>query len=412
MDNNIPMIIAPAGSKECFAAALNAGVDACYAGVSGFNMRAGADCFEPADILEMSGRAHDNGVKLYCALNVIVFDEDFDGIRAALDVCAGAGIDAVILWDMAVIGMAKERGLAVHLSTQASVANSKAVQWYEDQGVKRIVLARELSLDQIGRTIAAAREKVSQMEFECFVHGAMCVAVSGRCLTSQFLYGRSANLGDCIQPCRRSYRITDKHNDLDLELDSHTILSARDLCTIDIVDRIIKTGVDSLKIEGRMRDPLYVKTTIECYREARDAVVAGKFDQKLAGKLKKRLERVFHRGFSTGFYLKRPDEDFAGEEGNAAVMTKQYAGRVENYYPKAGAADIQLEARHLSQGEIVLITGPTTGAVEFTADSVRSEVNEPVTFAGAGSLIGLRTPEKVRAGDRAYVLVSREKKEE
>lgn len=412
MDNNIPMIIAPAGSKECFAAALNAGADACYAGVSGFNMRAGADLFEPADILEMTGRAHDNGVKLYCALNVLVFDEDFDGLQAALDVCAEAGVDAVILWDMAVLGMAKERGLAVHLSTQASVANSQAVRWYEDQGVKRIVLARELSLEQIDRTIAAAREQGSKMEFECFVHGAMCVAVSGRCLTSQFLYGRSANLGDCIQPCRRPYRITEMDNEYELVVDNHAILSARDLCTIDIVDRIIKSGVTALKIEGRMRDPLYVKTTVECYREARDAVVEGTFDQNLACKLKKRLERVFHRGFSTGFYLKRPDEECSGEEGNEAAVIKHYAGKVENYYPKAGAADIKLESRHLNQGDMVLITGPTTGAVEFTADSVRSEANQPITFADAGSLIGLGTPEKVRMNDRVFVLVPREKKEE
>ncbi|MBN1290401.1 MAG: U32 family peptidase [Candidatus Latescibacteria bacterium] len=412
MAQNIPEIVAPAGSKECFTAALNAGADACYAGVSGFNMRAGADRFEPSDIHKMVSLAHDNGVKLYFALNVLVYDEDFDEIRAALDVCAHTGVDAVILWDMAVLDLAKERGLAVHLSTQASVANSLAIRWYETQGVKRIVLARELSLDQLGKTIAAAKESGSGMKFECFVHGAMCVALSGRCLTSQFLYGRSANRGDCIQPCRRSYRITDEHNGFELAFDSHTVLSARDLCTIDIIDRITDAGIDAFKIEGRMRDPLYVKTTVECYREARDAVLSGSYDQKMAGELKRRLERVFHRGFSTGFYLRPPDDDFAGEEGNVAVVTRQYAGKVGNYYPKAGAADIRLEARHLNRGETVLITGPTTGAVEFTADSLRSEDNQPVMSASAGSLIGLETPEKVREGDRLYVLVLREQTEE
>ncbi|MCE5248936.1 U32 family peptidase [bacterium] len=403
-----PEIAAPAGSRECFAAALSAGADAVYMGAEGFNMRAGAERIDMTALREMTGQAHDAGVKLYCALNTIVFDDELDDVGSILDSTADAGVDAVILWDMAVLGMALERGLNVHLSTQASVSNSRAVRWYGDQGVRRIVLARELSLEQIGMTISSVRSQGSGMEFECFVHGALCVAVSGRCLTSQFLYGRSANRGDCIQPCRRGYRVVDERNGHELELDGHTVMSARDLCAIDIIDRLMAAGVNAFKIEGRMRDALYVKTTVECYREARDAVLAGSYDSRLAGHLKERLARVFHRGFSSGFYLKRPDEDIAREEGNLATVVKAYTGKVLNYYPKAGAADIGLEARGMEQGETVLITGPTTGVVEFRASSLRTEDDTPVTAAPRGSVIGLETPGKVREGDNVYVLVPRE----
>ena len=406
-----PEIAAPAGNTESFAAALNAGADAVYAGISGYNMRAGAEPLDMARIRDMTCEAHDRGVKLYLAMNVLVYDGEFGEAGSILDAASDAGVDAVILWDMGLLDMARERGLPIHLSTQASVANSRAVRFYESRGVKRIVLARELSLIQIGDIIRATRGNGSAMEFEVFVHGAMCVAVSGRCLTSQFLSGRSANRGDCLQPCRRFYRVVDLKNGSELELEGHTVMSARDLCTIDIADRIVESGVDAFKIEGRMRDAFYVRTTVECYREAREAVLAEAFDQKLAARLKERLERVFNRGFSTGFYLTRPDEDIAPDEGNLAAVVRQYAGKVLNYYPKARAADILLEARGLSLGENVLVTGPTTGALEFAAVSMRSEQNETIGAAEAGDIIGLATPERVREGDRVYVLVDRNARE-
>lgn len=309
---------------------------------------------------------------------------------------------------MGLLPMAQERGLPVHLSTQASVANALAAAFYESQGVRRIVPARELSLEQLTAMIRETRGRGSALEFEVFVHGAMCVAVSGRCLTSQFLTGHSANRGDCLQPCRRSYHLTDTRNGNELLLDGHTVMSARDLCTIDIVDRLVESGVDAFKIEGRMRDALYVRTTVECYREARDAALAGAFDARLAASLKKRLERVFHRGFSTGFYLTRPDGDIALDEGNLSSVVRRYAGKVLNYYPKAKAADVLLEARGLALGDTVLVTGPTTGALEFEAESIRSEENEPLERGNQGCVIGLATPEKVREGDSVYVLTERD----
>ncbi len=399
-----PEITAPAGSRESFAAALNVGADAVYVGADGLNLRAGAEAFTPDDIRDLILRAHDRGVKFYLAVNTLLFDDGFDRAARALDHAAGCGADAVILWDMGMLELARERGLRIHLSTQASAANSRAVAFYEAAGVHRIVLARELSLEQVRGVIARTRERGSRMEFECFVHGAMCVAVSGRCLVSQFLNGRSANLGDCLQPCRRTWRVTDEMNGSELVLDGHAVLSARDICALDILDRLMEAGVDAFKIEGRMRDARYVQTTVECYREAREAVRAGVFSPELAARLTERLRGVFNRGFSRGFYLERPDHEMASHAGNLATVAKEYAGRVANWYPKARAADILLEARPLVRGERLLITGPTTGALECTVDSFRSEGNRPVERAERGSVVGIALTKRVREGDRVYVL--------
>ncbi|MHB9029462.1 MAG: peptidase U32 family protein [Candidatus Latescibacterota bacterium] len=404
---HISEITAPAGSRESFAAALHAGADAVYLGAPGFNMRAGAEAFTSADIRDMILEARRRGVKLYLAVNTIVFDGELDEAARLLDFAAESGIDAVILWDMGILALARERGLRIHLSTQASVSNFRAAQFYESLGVNRIVLARELSLEQIRETITGTRARGSALEFECFVHGAMCVAVSGRCLTSQFLSGRSANRGDCLQPCRRSYRVIDERNGNELVLDGHSVLSARDICAVDILDRLIDAGIDAFKIEGRMRDALYVKTTVECYREARDAVLSETFSPELAKRLRERLGRVFTRGFSRGFYLDHPDREIVRSEGNIASVVKEYAGRVLNFYPKARAADILLEARAISRGEIILITGPTTGAIECRADSLRSEENRPIEHAPQGSVAAVAVTERVREGDRVYVLAPR-----
>ncbi len=402
-----PKIIAPAGSPESFSAALTAGADAVYTGAAGFNMRAGSSAVDASMLAEMVNRAHDSGTEFLLAMNVLIYDDELDRAAVFLDSAANAGVDAVIMWDTGLMSLARERGIPVNLSTQASVSNARAAMFYESLGVRRIVLARELSLEQIARTIETSREHGSKLEFECFIHGAMCVAVSGRCLTSQFLKGRSANRGDCMQPCRHNFKVTDMLEGYELELDGNSVLSARDLCTVDIFDRIIATGMHACKIEGRMRDVYYVKTTVETYREARDAVFDGSFTPELGKELKTRLERVFHREFSTGFYLNRPDEEMTREEGNISSVVKVYAGKVLNYYPKAGAADVKLEARGLSVGDTVLITGPTTGAVEFSADSIRSEANEPLEIAEQGSIIGLAVNERVRENDNVFVLAER-----
>jgi len=406
MNNRISSIeiTAPAGSRECFTAALDAGADAVYAGADGFNLRAGSERFSATEIGEMTAIAHDRGRKFLLAANVLVFDDDYDLLARTLDSAADSGVDAVILWDPAALTMARERGLRIHLSTQASVANSRAALSYADQDVKRIVPARELSLGQLAAMIRAVREAGSDMEFEVFVHGAMCLAVSGRCLASQFLWGRSANRGDCTQPCRWPFRVIDERAGMEMEVRGSTLLSARDLCTIDIADRIAAAGVGAWKIEGRMRDAHYVSTTVSCYREARDAVADGTFGPELAASLRERLERVFHRGFSHGFYLGNPDRDYAlGEETHATVV-RRFAGRVANYYPKAGAADVRLEAGGIAVGDTLVVLGPTTGCREFILESLRSEDNSDITHAKRGDLVGIAVPVKVRMNDRVYVL--------
>lgn len=400
----IPEIVAPAGSMECFSAALNARADAIYVGISGFNMRASSDAFDEEQVREMISRAHDKGAKLYLALNIIAYDDQLSEIARILDSLADAGADAVILWDMGLLKLAKEREYSIHLSTQASVSNTESAAFYESLGVKRIVLARELGLGQIKNAVESVNLRKSKITFECFVHGAMCIAISGRCLTSQLFSGRSANCGDCLQPCRRKYRITDIEEGDEMILDGHTVMSAKDLCTIDILDKIMGTGVSALKIEGRMREAMYVKTAVECYREARDAVLDGSYAETLSGALKERLTHVFNRGFSHGFYLNRPDLDIVDSEGSLSKYVKDYAGRVINFYKKAGAADVRLEARGISIGDKVLVTGPTTGALEFTAESIRSPENIPAQTSTRGELIGLEMPSRVRNGDKVFVL--------
>ena len=401
----IPEIVAPGGSKECVAAALQGGADAVYVGAEGFNMRAGSEPFGPDDIRDISCQVHDGGAKLYLAVNILVFDDEVDDAARALDHAADAGVDAVIGWDPAVLSAARERGLPVHLSTQASVANVSAVEQYAALGVRRIVLARELSLARIAGLTAEVRRRELAVTFECFVHGAMCLATSGRCFASQFLWGRSANRGDCSQPCRWPWRVVDERFGMEVAVEGRTLLSARDICTIDILDRIIDAGVSALKIEGRVRDARYVRTVTECYREARDAVVAGVYDQTLAARLRDRLDGVFHRGFSSGFYLTRPDGAIDLDEGPHATSIKEYAGKVTNWYPKAEAMDVLLAERGVAVGDALLVTGPTTGAVECVVDSLRSEDNQSTASAVAGDLVGIKVPERVRAGDRVFVLV-------
>jgi U32 family peptidase len=403
----IPEIVAPAGSMETFSTALNAGADAVYVGIKDFNMRVGAFSADTHNLKEMTKKAHDKNVRMYLALNTIIYNNELSALSHILDESADSGADAIILWDMAALNLAKERSLNIHLSTQASVSNIEAVRFYSSIGVKRIVLARELSIKQISLIIKESTELNLKTEFECFVHGAMCVAVSGRCLTSQFLHQRSANKGDCLQPCRRKYKIYDYERGHELIVENDTILSAKDLCTIDIIDKIIMTGIDAMKIEGRMRDERYVKTVIECYKEARDAFFDGSFTKELSEKLTYRLEKVFTRGFSHGFYEKRPDFDFSDSEGNISTTVKKYAGKVMNFYKNSSAADIFLEASELSKGQEILITGPTTGAVEFTVISIRNENNCEIEKAEKGCIIGIKTPSLVREGDKVYIIEER-----
>ena len=396
-----PELLAPAGNKEMLNTAIKSGADAVYIGIKGINMRANARNFEIKDLKPIVKLCHENNVKIYLALNTIVHEDELKKVKKIIEKAKGAGIDAIIAWDLSVISYAKELKLKVHLSTQASSSNSDSITLYEKLGIKRVVLARECSLDEIKKI-----RKKTKVEIETFIHGAMCVAVSGRCFMSHFLYKRSANKGDCIQPCRRSYIIKDPETDEELMVENNHILSPKDLCTIEMIDKMIDAGIDSFKIEGRNRSAEYVKHVVETYREAIDLHFENKLTKKKKVELKEKLSNVYNRDFSTGFYLGKPMDEWCDVYGSKSKMTKKSLGIVKNYYPKAKAAEIKLEGNKLNTGDTILIIGSTTGCVEMKVDSM--EINgRKVENVKKGLSVGIKVAEKVRKNDMAYLWVER-----
>ncbi len=356
-----PELLAPAGNREMLTAAIDAGCDSVYFGIKEMNMRVNASNFELSELPHVIEKCHKKKVKAYLTLNTIIFDEELPKLEQVLESAKKAGIDAVICWDMSIVNLAYEMGIEIHLSTQASVSNIESVRYYNALGVKRIILARELSLAQITEIIKKAKKEKLKVEFETFVHGAMCAAVSGRCFTSQFLFRRSANRGDCLQPCRRAYKVTDPETGGELRLDNNYVMSAKDLCALPFIDRLKKAGISAFKIEGRCRSPEYVKTVVEVYREAIDK----KLDEKQMKKLIEKLGSVYNRKFSNGFYLGTPtNDDFTDIYGSAAAETKKYIGYVKDYFKKVDAAEILIESGELKIGDRLMIIGPTTGVKE------------------------------------------------
>jgi len=357
---------------------------------------------------EILGRLH------YCGFHVVKMEEVDNFLHLILKKAKAARIDAIICWDMFVLGEAKKLGLEIHLSTQASVANSQAAEFYRKQGVKRIVLARECSLDQIKKI-----KKNSKIEIEAFVHGAMCVAVSGRCFMSQSLYGKSANRGQCLQPCRREYKITEINKDGEFvignEQDSGYIMSPKDLCSLSFIEKLIEAGVDCFKIEGRNRSPEYVKTVTEVYREAIDYYVENKLEnrnKKLENnefkQLKKdgmeKLKTVYHRGFSDGFYLGKPINEWCESYGSQATEKKLHLGKVTHFYNKIDVAEIMIEAKmKLKVGDRIMLQGEGTGILEQKINSMEIE-HKKIKQAGQGDLIAIKVEKKVRTNDLVYVI--------
>ncbi len=392
-----PELLAPVSDFTSLMAAIDAGADSVYFGVKELNMRVTAKNFELSELKKVSGLCHKNKVKAYLALNTIVYDEEIKKVRKILKKAKEAKINAVIAWDLAVIQEARKLKIPIHLSTQASVSNIEALKFYEKLGVKRVVLARELSLEQI-----KAIRKKTKSEIEVFIHGAMCVSVSGRCFTSQFVFGRSANRGDCLQPCRRKYLIKDVEEGHELELGENYVMSAKDMCTILFIDKLIGAGINAFKIEGRQKSPEYVKTVVECYREAIDACAEKKYNKKLVEKLTNKLKTVYHRDFSCGFYLGKPINEFSEPESRA-TRRKEYLGYVKNYYKKQGVAEIVLQANKLKIGDRIMIQGPTTGVFEQRIASM--EINhKKVSEAGKGKNAGIKLEKTARQNDKAYLI--------
>lgn len=405
-------IMAPAGNFECLSAALQNGAGSVYFGVEKLNMRShSANNFTLEDLPQLCRRCSDKGAKSYLTLNIALFEDDLDRMRSTLDAAKAAGVSAVIASDMAAILYARQIGLEVHISTQLSISNVEALRFYA-RFADVIVLARELSLQQvkhIHRTII--RENIcgpsgQRVRIEMFVHGALCMAISGKCYLSLHEYGASANRGSCYQVCRRGYRVTDLETGSSLEIDNKYIMSPKDLCTIEFLDKIVDAGVSVFKIEGRARSAEYVAMTTRCYRQAADAIAQGSYTPELAASLKSRLGEVFNRGFWDGYYQGARLGQWSDVYGSKASRRKENLGRVTNWYGRLGVAEITLESAALSVGDQVMIIGPTSGVNEFEVTEIHIDT-DPVPSAPKGSLVSIPVPcegrEHPRRGDKIFL---------
>lgn len=388
-------------------AAIQGGADSVYFGAGEMNMRSASSInFTTADLTKIASICRDNGVKSYLTLNVVVFDDEVESMRRIVDSALAGGISAIIASDLAVIKYAFNAGMEVHLSTQLNITNIEALRFYS-QWAEVAVLARELNLDQVSRISQMIREQDIRgphgelIKIEMFVHGALCMATSGKCYLSLHETGMSANRGKCRQTCRKAYIVTEKETGYELGIDNEYIMSPKDLCTIGFVDRLVDSGVSVFKIEGRARSPEYVKTVTSCYDEAVKAVAGGSYNEDAIAGWRERLASVFNRGFWDGYYLGQRLGEWNSRYGSSATKRKEYLGKVTNYFAKIGVAEIKLENGDLEQGEPLLITGPTTGVLEFPAGGIRVDLKE-AERALKGEYCSLATPEAVRRADKVY----------
>lgn len=402
--------MAPAGSYEALAAAVKAGANSVYFGVEQLNMRTkSTHNFTMEDLPEIARVCKENGLKSYLTLNTIVYDHDVSLMKRILDETKASGITAVIASDHAVMNYAKKIGVTVHISTQANITNIDTVEFYSAYA-DVMVMARELSLLQV----EAINKEIARREVtgpsgklvrtEVFGHGALCMAVSGKCYLSLHSHFSSANRGACVQNCRKPYVVMDKDEGTQFEIDNEYIMSAADLCTIDFLDKVIAAGVSVLKIEGRGRAADYVFTTTQCYREAIDAYYDGTFSAEKVADWKERLSTVFNRGFWDGYYLGRKMGEWSDEPGSKATKRKVYIGKGMKYYENAGIGEFLIEAQNVKVGDELIITGPTTGVVELHLESLRVD-DEPAEVAKRGATITFPVNEKIRPSDKLYKLV-------
>ncbi len=409
-------IMAPAGSWESLSAALKAGADSIYFGVESLNMRAhSAAHFTINDLRDIATKCNEAGVKSYLTVNTIIYGEDLPLMRSICDAAKEAAISAVIASDVAVLQYCKEIKQEVHLSTQLNISNVEALKFYA-QFADVVVLARELNLDQVAEICRQIDEQEilgpssKKVRIEMFCHGALCMAISGKCYLSLNNLGSSANRGACLQVCRRSYTVRDRETGVELDVDNKYIMSPKDLKTIRFLDRMVEAGVKVFKIEGRARGPEYVYTVVRCYKEALDAALNGTTTEQMKDQWDERLKKVFNRGFWDGYYLGQTMGEWSSNYGSSATERKVYVGRGVKYFSKIGVAEFLLEASDLNKGDHLLITGPTTGAVYVTADEMRYDY-EPINHAEQGRFVSIAVPEKVRPSDKLFKLVSSNKLE-
>lgn len=403
-------IMAPAGSRESLAAAIQAGADSIYFGIENLNMRArSSNTFTIDDLKEIAQICDEHGLKSYLTINTIIYDNDIPLMRTIVDAAKEAGISAIIAADVAVMSYARSIGQEVHLSTQLNISNAEALKFYA-QFADVVVLARELNLEQVRAIYDRIKEdKIcgpmgEELRIEMFCHGALCMAVSGKCYLSLHEMNSSANRGACMQVCRRAYTVKDKESDIELEIDNQYIMSPKDLKTIHFMDQMIEAGVRVFKIEGRARGPEYVRTVVECYKQAIHSSLDGTFSEEKIAEWDKRLKTVFNRGFWNGYYLGQRLGEWSSNYGSEATEKKVYVGKAVKYFSNINVAEFMLEAGELKVGDKLLVTGPTTGAIFATLEEARVDL-KPVEVVHKREHFSMKFAEKIRPNDKLYKLV-------
>ncbi len=407
-------IMAPVGSYESLAAAINAGADSIYFGVGALNMRAhAAKNLNIDDLKDIVSKCKDNNVKTYLTVNTVIYDEDIKDMQNLCDKAKEAGVTSVIVTDIAAMQYAKSIGLSIHASTQLNISNIEAVKFYAKY-VDVIVLARELSLEQIKNiTTQIKKEKIlgpnkKLIKIEVFVHGALCVSISGKCYMSLAQYTKSANRGECLHSCRRAYIVKDEETGDELKIENKYVMSPKDLCTITMVDKLIDAGISVFKIEGRGRPPEYVDTVVRTYKTATEAVENKTYNQTHAKEWHKELESVFNRGFwENGYYLGKRLGEWHDSPGSKATTEKQFIGKVRNYFSEPNIAEIEIQANEIKINNNIIIIGPTSGVVKTKITKILDEKDKETDSATQGRTVTIKVPEKVRKNDQVYILKKR-----
>jgi U32 family peptidase len=407
MKRNEIEIMAPAGSYESLMAAIQGGADSVYFGVEQLNMRAASsNNFTLDDLRNISSICKKNNLRSYLTVNVVVYDHEIEQMHRIIDAAVESGITAVIASDLSVINYAYQAGIEIHLSTQLNITNIEALKFYS-KWADVVVLARELNLDQVSHIFRSIKEHNitgpggDLIKIEMFVHGALCMAVSGKCYLSLHENNKSANRGECYQTCRKSYLATSMETGYELEIDNEYIMSPKDLCTIGFIDKMLDAGVRVLKIEGRARSAEYVREVSSCYNEAVSAIEDGTFSREKTEAWRTRLATVFNRGFWDGYYLGQTMGEWNSNYGSSATKRKVYIGKVTNFFKKLNVAEIKLENGNLSGGDTILITGPTTGVVEYLVEEIRVDLKVAET-ALKGELCSIKSEDILRRSDKVY----------
>lgn len=407
MNRNDIEIMAPAGSYESLMAAVQGGADSVYFGVEQLNMRAASsNNFNIDDLRNIVSICKKNNLKSYLTVNVVVYDHEIEQMHKIIDAAIESGISAIIASDLSVINYASAAGIEIHLSTQLNITNVESLKFYS-QWADVVVLARELNLDQVAHIYRSIEDqkitgpKGEPIKIEMFAHGALCMAISGKCYLSLHENNKSANRGECYQTCRKSYIARGKESGYELEIDNEYIMSPKDLCTIGFLDKMLNAGVRVLKIEGRARSAEYVKEVSSCYNEALIAIEEGSYNREKAEMWRTRLSTVFNRGFWDGYYLGQTLGEWNTNYGSSATKRKIYLGKITNYFTKLNVAEIKLENGDLNKGDTILITGPTTGVLEYKIDEIRVDL-KATESASKGELCSIKTKDFLRRSDKVY----------